>query len=415
MLSRRSFLIGSATIAIAQGLSGCSDGKTPLNVLLLKGSIPPQLIGAFNKQMSSEKTINFKPEAQLKDILSLLENWQQKPEDNEGLHERIPFINRSATVSASLVTLGDYWLKEAIAKKLIEPLNVTDLTGWQQLPRRWQTLVKRDGSGNLDENGQIWGAPYRWGSTIMAYRQDKFDELGWKPSDWGDLWREELRDRISLLDNSREIIGLTLKKLGHSYNEKDLSKIPNLRSQLLALQKQVKLYSSDRYLEPLILGDTWLAVGWSSDILGITSRYNEIKAVVPRSGTSLWSDVWVKPTLAKETSDSADKSALLKKWIDFCWRTQSASQISLYTNAASPRIFELKANELPKDIRNNPLLLVDASIFDKSDFLYPLSDQTQKQYEQLWKEMRERPSEDKEDGETRKTRRTRRTRENIYS
>ncbi|NJK51372.1 extracellular solute-binding protein [Candidatus Gracilibacteria bacterium] len=389
MLSRRSFLIGSSTIAIAQGLSGCSDGKTSLSVLLLKDSIPPQLIGAFYKQNSSEKKIRFKPEAQLKDILSLLENWQQKPEDNEGWQNQIPFIKKSPTVSANLVTLGDYWLKEAITKKLIEPFNVTDLNGWQQLPPRWQTLVKRNESGNLDENGQIWGAPYRWGSTIIAYRQDKFDELGWKPRDWGDLWREELRDRISLLDNSREVIGLTLKKLGHSYNEKDLSKIPNLKAELFALQKQVKLYSSDRYLEPLVLGDTWLAVGWSSDILGITSRYNEIKAVVPQSGTSLWSDVWVKPSQVEETSVGSDREALLKKWIDFCWQTQSASQITLFTNAASPRILELKADELPKDIRNNPLLLVDASILDKSDFLYPLPDQTQKQYEQLWREMRE--------------------------
>jgi putative spermidine/putrescine transport system substrate-binding protein len=389
MLSRRSFLIGSSTIAIAQGLSGCSDGKNSLSVLLLKGSIPPQLIGAFYKQNSSEKKISFKPEAQLKDILSLLESWQQKPEDNEGWQNQIPFIKKSPTVSANLVTLGDYWLNEAITKKLIEPFNVTDLNGWQQLPPRWQTLVKRNESGNLDENGQIWGAPYRWGSTIIAYRQDKFDELGWKPRDWGDLWREELRDRISLLDNSREVIGLTLKKLGHSYNEKDLSKIPNLKAELFALQKQVKLYSSDRYLEPLILGDTWLAVGWSSDILGITSRYNEIKAVIPRSGTSLWSDVWVKPTQAEETSVGSDRAALLKKWIDFCWQTESASQISLFTNAASPRILELKADELPKDIRNNPLLVVDAAMLDKSDFLYPLSVETQKQYEQLWREMRE--------------------------
>lgn len=386
MISRRSFLIGSSTIAIAQGLAGCSNGQTPLNVLLLKDSIPRQLIAAFYKQMSSEKTISFKPEAQLKDILSLLEDWQQKPEAKEGWQNRIPFISKSTTVSANLVTLGDYWLKEAITKKLIEPLNVTDLTGWQELPSRWQTLVKRNESGNLDANGKIWGAPYRWGSTIMAYRQDKFDELGWKPNDWGDLWREELRDRISLLDNSREVIGLTLKKLGHSYNEEDLSKIPELRSQLIALQKQVKLYSSDRYLEPLVLGDTWLAVGWSNDILGVTSRYDEIKAIVPRSGTALWSDVWVKPALSKETGDRVD---LLKKWIDFCWQSQSASQISLYTNAASPKILERKADELPENIRNNPLLLVDTSILDKSDFLYPLSNQTQKQYEQLWREMRE--------------------------
>ena len=46
--------------------------------------------------------------------------------------------------------------------------------------------------------------------------KNKFEELGWKPKDWSDLWRTELRDRISLLDQPREVIGLTLKKMGFS-------------------------------------------------------------------------------------------------------------------------------------------------------------------------------------------------------
>lgn len=386
LFNRRSFLIGAGAIALAQGLSGCGSSQTALKILLLKGSIPPQLIGAFKDKISLEETISFTPESQLQDILNLLKTGQQKEKPQQGLFNRIPFINREKTIDVDLTTLGDYWLEDAIQKKLIKPLNLSNLTGWQQLAERWQNLVKRNENGKISENGQIWGAPYRWGTTLIAYRTDKFNQLGWKPTDWTDLWREELRDRISLLDQPREVIGLTLKKLGYSYNSEDLNQIPHLETELLSLQKQTRFYSSDRYLEPLIMGDTWLAVGWSSDILAITSRYRNIKAVIPRSGTSLWADVWVRPAI-ETTSNNAISD--LQQWIDFCWQPESANQISLFTNGASPRIFSLKANELAQDIRNNPLIFIDPQILDKCEFLYPLSPQALKQYRDLWKQVRE--------------------------
>lgn len=385
MLSRRSFLVGAGTMALAQYLAGCNNRQTALQILLLQGTIPPQLIGSFHRQIDREKAFSFKPEAQLKDLFDLLQIWQQKPQNQSAWYDRMPLIGKQTPTSADLVTLGDYWLEKAIVERLIRPLNANDLTGWQRLPTRWQALVRRNEQGMPDERGQIWGAPYRWGSTLIAYRQEEFEKLGWMPTDWEDLWREELRDRISLLDQPREVIGLTLKKLKHSYNSQDLSKIPNLKSELSSLHRQVKFYSSDRYLQPLILGDTWLAVGWSSDILALTERYRTIKAVIPRSGTSLWADIWVQPTSTRETSD---RTSLLKQWIDFCWQTQSANQISLFTNAASPIVLNLKADELSKDIRKNPLLLIEPQILDKCEFLYPLAAPVQKEYETLWRQVR---------------------------
>jgi putative spermidine/putrescine transport system substrate-binding protein len=147
--------------------------------------------------------------------------------------------------------------------------------------------------------------------------------LKWTPRDWNDLWREEVRDRISLLDQPREVIGLTLKKLGHSYNTENLEKVPDLKKELDALNRQAKFYSSDTYLEPLILGDTWLAVGWSTDVLPILQRYQQIAAVIPQSGTALWANLWVQP------ARDVRSAPLDHQWIDFCWQPQIAQQISL--------------------------------------------------------------------------------------
>jgi putative spermidine/putrescine transport system substrate-binding protein len=170
-----------------------------------------------------------------------------------------------------------------------------------------------------------------------------------------------------------------------------LSQVPNLKKELLALHQQVKFYSSDNYLEPLILEDTWLALAWSTDVLSLRSRYRQIEAVVPRSGTALWADLWVQPAQVATQSNStetADLESLKKQWIDFCWQPKPAREISLFSHATSPIITDLNPADLPKDLRQNSLLLPDKSILDKSEFLKPLPKLAVEEYQALWKEIR---------------------------
>jgi putative spermidine/putrescine transport system substrate-binding protein len=303
MLSRRSFLIGTSSIALSQVLSGCSDREETLKIFLLQRALPTQLIGEFKKQLPEGKKIDLQSKSQLKDLFDLLESWQKSVEERQNGWDWVPLFHHKIPDIGDLVSLGDYWLTEAIAKKLIQPLNLNKSTQWQKIPPIWQKLVQRNHKGDLDVNGAIWGAPYRSGMTVIVYNEDKFAKLGWKPQDWSDLWRKELTGRISLLDSPRETIGLTLKKLGHSYNTQDLSKITDLEAQLRALHQQTKFYDNKDYLQPLILEDTWLAVGWSSDILPLLPKHRNFKAIVPPSGTSLWADLWVRPKIGQKTQN----------------------------------------------------------------------------------------------------------------
>lgn len=392
-MKRRSFLMGASALALGQLASGCGNRQsTALNVGLLQNSIPVQLLAEFRRTLESPVRLKFDPQAQLKDIYQNLRVWKRQSENpGEDSGFSLPLISRKPPAIANLVTLGDYWLESAIGEQLIQPLELSTLPGWQNLPPRWQGIVRRNRQGQLDESGLIWGAPYRWGTLVIAYRRDKFEELGWTPTDWSDLWRPELRDRISLLDSPREVIGLTLKKLGFSYNTANLSQVPNLKTELLELHKQVKLYSSNHYLEPLVLGDTWLAVGWSTDILSLRGRDRQIQAVVPRSGTSLWADVWVQPAVKKTAAESPEpetSQSLTQQWIDFCWRQQSAIDISLLSHAASPILVTLNPATLPNPLRNNSILLPESFVFNNSEFLHLLPNSTSQQYQALWQNIR---------------------------
>jgi len=386
MINRRSFLLGAGTLAMSQLLASCGSSQNPaLRVKLLKNSIPAQLLNEFRQSLKQSATLDFTPETQLKELFTRLETWHKPNETGKGWM-RIPFITKTPVI-ADLVTLGDYWLAQAIEQKLIQPIEPTQTAGWKQLPRPWQELVRRNAQGQLDASGKIWGAPYRWGSTVIVYRRDKFKALGWEPRDWQDLWREELRDRISVLDQAREVIGLTLKRLGHSYNTENLDKVPDLKDALAKLKGQIKLYSSDTYLEPLLIGDTWLAVGWSTDVLPVLKSDRNIAAVVPQSGTALWADVWVRPAAAK-SEDTANMASLQNQWIDFCWQQKQALEISLFTRAASPIIAGMNRSELPKSLQTNSVLLPDTQVLEKSEFLYPLSQSTALKYLSLWQEIR---------------------------
>jgi putative spermidine/putrescine transport system substrate-binding protein len=209
----------------------------------------------------------------------------------------------------------------------------------------------------------------------MIYNQEKFQQLGWKPTDWSDLWRSELQNRISLLNNPREVIGLVLKKLGKSYNTENIKQISALKPELQALNQQVKFYDSQNYLEPLITGDTWLAVGWSHDIIPVISCYQKFAAVVPQSGTAIWTDLWVSPK-------GVSNDGLAYQWLDFCLQPNTSKQIALLTKSNSPVDNAMVVGDIQKQLQN--LFLTDAEILAKSEFILPLPPAVMKEYEDLF-------------------------------
>ena len=379
-MDRRSFLIGTGTLALSQILAGCgSQNQTALSIQVLKGSIPNSVLKTFRAAIKPSAKLDIASVTQLRTLFENLQSWQQKDKKTEVTRSplSIPlFQSQQSTNPPDLLTIGDYWLAAAIEQKLIQPLDAAKLQQWGNLPSRWQELVRRNDRGQLDAQGQVWAAPYRWGYTVIAYNKDKFQSLNWKPSDWRDLWREELRDRISLLSHPREVIGLTLKTLDKSYNTENLGQVPALEEQLRRLDQQVKFYSSDTYIEPLILGDTWLAVGWSNELLPVMQRYRHIDVVIPRSGTALWADLWVHP------AGLSANEPLYQQWINFCWQPQVAEQISLLSKANSPIPLTLNPANIQERLR--PLLIPNEQIFQRSEFLLPLSPQVQQQYQSLW-------------------------------
>lgn len=344
---RRDFFIkGSLAVTIGSILGGCGLFADPnrLKILGLTGALPNQVVKSFEHKF--KRSLELKLEATPAAI------WQTLSEAKDNLPD--------------VVSLGDAWLDLAIARNLIKPIgDISEVSLWQNLAPVWQQAATRD--------GKVWGVPYRWGVTAIAYRKDKLKE---PIRNWQDLWQPELKQKLTLPDDAREVVGLVLKKLGYAYTSNSLGTIPELDSNLRSLHDQVLTYSSDNYLQPLIIGDSWVAVGWSQDMVRAQQQNPDIQVVLPEDGSALWTDLWVLPQNPKLETLS---------WLNFCLEPPIANQITALTNATATMS---DISSLPQSVVENDLKLLDPKVLARSELILPLSETAAKDYENAWLQMR---------------------------
>nr|XP_029122989.1 uncharacterized protein LOC105053546 isoform X4 [Elaeis guineensis] len=249
----------------------------PLRIVALRGSIPPSWIKEFIQAQGRRLKLITEFRGSLESIFSDLSSSLEKGS-----------LQPKSAMAADIVSVGDSWLSHAISGGLIEPMKDVDREHW-------------------------------------------FNILGNKWKDWGDLWRPELAGKISMVDSPREVVGAVLKHMGASYNTKDIeSQVIGGREAVLhnltMLQRQVRLFDSVHYLKAFGAGEVWVAVGWSSDVIPSAKRLSNVAVVVPKSGTSLWADLWAIPYATRFATDQIggrvrSPSPLVNQWLEFCLQT----------------------------------------------------------------------------------------------
>ncbi|WOL17230.1 hypothetical protein Cni_G26019 [Canna indica] len=370
----------------------------PLRIVALRGSLPPSWIKDFIQVQGRRLNLNMEYRGSFESIFSDLSSASNKGH----------FLPKSA-MAADIISLGDSWLSFAIRMGLIEPIKSIKEQDWfKNFGNKWKVHLCRNSKGELDPNGYVWGTPYRWGTMVIAYKKNKFQKHNIRPiEDWCDLWRAELAGKISMVDSSREVIGAVLKYMGASYNTKDIqTQVAGGRKEVLnnlrMLQRQVRLFDSVHYLKAFSVGDVWVAVGWSSDVIPVAKRMSNVAVVVPKSGTSLWADLWVIPYATRFKTDQIggrvrSPSPFIGQWIEFCLQIARASPFQQEViPGASP--FSIEHDHHPEGPREstkgNPKLdtnLIDGvptpEILAKCEFLEPLSEKALEDHEWLMSSM----------------------------
>ncbi|NER81476.1 MAG: extracellular solute-binding protein [Leptolyngbya sp. SIO1D8] len=384
---RRNLLAGLVALAAAQ--VACQQTTTQtLRIAALKGVLPPQVLSAFRAALQTPVSLKVNTQINASVLFHQLQQWQTAAEQSQNQPSFNPFSSSRLATLADWVSLNDYWLVSAIQQELISPLVVETIPQWSDLPKPWQRLLKRDGKGFPSRSGAVWATPYRWGNLVIVYANRSFERLGWQPTQWQDLWKAELAGRISLPNHPRLVLGIVLKSLGYSANDAAPESHQDFENALNTLSEQVKVYASDDYIQPLIQGDTWLAVGWSTDIRPIVAQYRQLKAIVPDPGTLLSADLWVKPRSNDTDKDAISLTELDSSWLSHWWKPETLTLVSLFSQGLSPLLITPEALTETDELSPTNLLLPSAAQLQQSDFLEPLPSESIERYTQLWKRLR---------------------------
>lgn len=289
-----------------------------LTIVALRGSVPQQWLSDFRGCIGKYCGLKLDQRAQLTDI------WKDLPAAGK---------DRSAG-AADIVTIGDAWLGPAIRAGYVQPIDGAEMfRWWRRMAPRWQQVVRRNPkTGGWDPHGKIYGAPYRWGATLVAYRREQLRIKGVPALRcWSDLLHPSLRGRIGFIDSTREFVGVALKTLGLSFNSsaQDIRRAgvteQQLKDRVLLLRGQLKLLSSSEHIKAMAAGDVWVVVGYSNDLVLLGERSGDIEVIAPADGTALWADIWAVPWGAKGGHMGVGPSPLLPAWLEFGLQPERAT------------------------------------------------------------------------------------------
>ena len=101
-----------------------------------------------------------------------------------------------------------------------------------------------------------YSVPYYWGAAGIIINTSKVQEFG---NDWSIFAREDLRGRMTMLDDMREVMGNALAQLGYSVNSENPFEITEAKNLINSLWKpNLAKFDSEAFGKGYANGDFWV-------------------------------------------------------------------------------------------------------------------------------------------------------------
>ena len=172
---------------------------------------------------------------------------------------------------------------------------------------------------------------------------------------WDVLWNEKYAGDILMFDNSRDTIGIALKKLGYSYNTTDAAQITEAVDLLLEQKPLVQAYVMDDIFEKLEGGNAAIGVYYYGDFLTMYENNEDLAFALPREGTNRYVDAMciLKGCENKENAET---------FINFMCSTQAGLKNCEETWYSTPLLSVRE--ELDAEVVDDPFAYPDQDFMD---------------------------------------------------
>lgn len=269
----------------------------------------------------------------------------------------------------SIIYPSDYVVQQMLSAGLLAKIDRNRLVGLENLFPKFQNPIYDPNNGH--------SIPFTWGTTGLVYNSEI---LQTPPDDWEYLWqnRDRLSKRITLIDDKREVMGAVLKMLGYSYNSTQESEIKQAYEKLEQLKPAIAAFDTDAWRNRILAGDLYIAMCYSGDAIKIAKENPKFKYVIPKSGTSLWTDTIVIPRTAPNQDGAYE-------WINYILKPDVSAKFVTTQSLATPN--RLAFESLPPRYKNNPSLFPPDEVLEKCDRIADIGEMDAV-YERYWTKLK---------------------------
>lgn len=292
-------------------------------------------------------------------------------EDNYGSNEDMRAKLQAGGTLYDLIVPTDYMVDLLRKEGLLLPLDTSRIPNLRYVAPRFRAPPH--------DPGHRYAVPYQWGITGIGYNKRQVVP---PPTSWADVFDparlEPYRNRLSMLNDMREVIGAALIALGFSPQSTDPQELAQAQALLQRQKPYVAKYDSEAFEDSLAAGETVLAHGWSGEIAMAQAQNPDIAFAIPREGTLMFVDNWAIPKGARH-------KALAEDFINFVLRPEISAMIVNHVRYAS-------VNDAAKPFINAEILQGPSYYVPEGVKLWRLEDlgPANQLYERVWLELRGR-------------------------
>jgi len=344
-------IVLAAALLLALGivcLSGCgsSGSGESINVLNWGEFIDEDLLDQFEDETGIK--VNYNTTATCEEMYAKMKN---------------------GGVNYDVVVPSDYMIARMIEEDMLAPIDYANVPN--------SSYVDADFlNPEYDPTGE-YSMPYQWGRVAIIYNKAMVDEadLG----SWDLLWNKKYEGQILMFDNSRDALGIALKRLGASYNTTDEAVLQQAADMLIEQKPLVQAYVMDQIFDKMECGEAAIAPYYIGDYFLMMDEIEdadiELGFYIPEEGTNFYVDSMCIP---KDSLNKSGAEAFINFFLEPANMAKNTEYIYYSTAESAAR------DLLPDELKNNEEMYPSKEKLAECEIYTNLPLNIRELYDSLW-------------------------------
>jgi spermidine/putrescine transport system substrate-binding protein len=328
---------------------GCTENKQKLFVYTWSDYFDPELIAKFESDNNCEVVID-------------------TFDSNETALAKL----LAGANSYDIITPTSYIIPTMVDNKIIKPLDHTKLQNVKKnFDKKYSNLL-------LDKEFK-YSIPYAFSITGLMYQKNvvpkNFDMFNVNYLCITNLFWQ---NRVCILNDIREIVGISLLENGYSVNSIDQNEINKAIKTAIILKQSARKMDNEMYKNGIASGEIFIGMAYNADAMQVMSETDTIGFTIPEKTTCSFDEFSI--------SINSKNEDLAYKFIDYFYEQEIAAKNVEYIYTAMP-IKEIE-KLINKDLPNRSLVLPSSEILSRCYLINVIDSNANALYNKAWDEIK---------------------------